>query len=101
MGGKSATKNSPASNMTLYMIPGMGHCSNGEGPNVFDMLTQLENWVEKSQSPGPVVATKYKTNGNPTSGVERTRPLCNYPQVAKYKGTGSIDDAVNFSCAAE
>ena len=95
MGGKSATKNSPASNMTLYMIPGMGHCSNGEGPNVFDMLTQLENWVEKSQSPGPVVATKYKTNGNPSSGVERTRPLCSYPQVAKYKGTGSIDDAAN------
>jgi len=97
LGGTAKTQDS----MRLYMVPGMGHCSNGEGPNTFDMLSALEQWVEKGQAPGAIVATKFKTNGNPASGIERTRPLCAYPQVAKYKGSGSIDDATNFSCATE
>jgi feruloyl esterase len=46
-----------------------------------------------------VIATKFTKNGDPSSGVARTRPLCPFPQVAKYKGSGSIDDAANFSCA--
>ena len=96
LGGTSKTGDS----MKLFMVPGMGHCSNGEGPNVFDMLGALEQWVEKGSAPQSVVATKFNKNGDPTSGVARTRPLCAYPQVAKYKGSGSIDEAANFSCAA-
>jgi feruloyl esterase len=53
------------------------------------MEAALENWVESGSAPGPVIASH---------GTERTRPLCPYPQVAKWNGTGSIDDAANFSC---
>ena len=77
----------------LYLVPGMHHCSGGPGPNEFDMLTALENWVEEGQSPGPITAT-HRENG----AVTRTRPLCPHPQVARYKGTGSVDDAANFTC---
>lgn len=77
----------------LYLVPGMHHCSGGPGPNQFDMLTVMENWVEKGQSPGPVTAA-HRTNGR----VDRTRPLCPHPQVARYSGSGSIDDAANFRC---
>lgn len=77
----------------LYLVPGMHHCSGGPGPNQFDMLTQLENWVEKSQAPASVIATHRTDNV-----VDRTRPLCPYPQVARYNGTGSINDAANFRC---
>ena len=77
----------------LFLVPGMHHCSGGPGPNEFDMLTPLENWVEKGQSPTSVVAS-HKTNGV----VDRTRPLCAHPQVATYKGTGDINDAANFVC---
>jgi len=77
----------------LYLVPGMHHCTGGPGPNDFDVLTALENWVEKGQSPGPITAS-HKTNGR----VDRTRPLCPHPQVAKYVGSGSIDEAANFRC---
>jgi len=77
----------------LYLVPGMHHCGGGPGPNQFDMLTALENWVEKGQSPGPITAT-HRENGVLT----RTRPLCPHPQVARYAGTGSVDDAANFRC---
>jgi feruloyl esterase len=77
----------------LYMVPGMLHCSGGPGPNNFDMLTELENWVEKKQPPERVIAT-HTTKGV----VDRTRPLCVYPKVARYSGRGSIDEAANFSC---
>ena len=79
----------------LYLVPGMHHCSGGPGPNEFDMLTELENWVEKGKAPSTVLAT-HRTDGK----VDRTRPLCPYPQIARYTGTGSIDDAVNFRCEA-
>jgi hypothetical protein len=62
-------------------------------PNSFDMLTALEQWVEKGQAPGQIVAS-HSTAGS----VDRTRPLCPYPQVASYTGTGSIDDAASFVC---
>jgi feruloyl esterase len=78
----------------LFMAPGYGHCGGGEGPNAFDMLAPLEEWVERGKAPEHVVAA-HRTGGQ----VDRTRPLCPYPQVAKYKGTGSIDDAANFVCA--
>jgi len=82
-----------SSSMRLFMVPGMGHCGGGEGPNTFDMMVPLEQWVEKGQPPTRIEAS-HSTNGI----VDRTRPLCPYPQVARYQGTGSIDDAANFSC---
>jgi len=96
----------------LYMVPGMAHCAGGPGPNVFGSLTQtpgaepknnlfvaLQQWVEKGIAPEEIIATKY-TDNQQAKGVERTRPLCPYPQVAKYKGTGSTDQAENFTCKA-
>lgn len=77
----------------LYLIPGMHHCSGGPGPNEFDILTPLEQWVEQGVPPGPIVAT-HRTAGQ----VDRTRPLCPHPQVATYSGTGSIDEAASFRC---
>ena len=74
----------------LFMVPGMGHCGGGEGPNRFDMVSALEQWVEQRKPPAQIIAADAK--------IARTRPLCPYPQVAKYKGTGSIDDAANFAC---
>lgn len=82
----------------LYLAPGMHHCAGGPGPNSFDMLTALERWVEHRDAPGPIVATKY-VNDVPAQGVQRTRPLCPYPSVARYDGSGSIDDAANFRCS--
>ena len=79
----------------LFMAPGMGHCGGGQGPNTADWLTALERWVEKGQAPDAIVAS-HSTNGV----VDRTRPLCRYPQVARYKGSGSTDEAANSVCAA-
>jgi len=79
----------------LYMVPGMHHCSGGPGPNAFDMLPVLEAWVERGVAPARVVASRI-VDGE----TERTRPLCPYPQVARYSGQGSIDEAANFSCVA-
>lgn len=77
----------------LFMAPGMGHCGGGEGPNTFDMLTALEDWVERGKAPDRIVAS-HAANG----AVDRTRPLCPYPQTAGYKGSGSTDEAANFVC---
>ena len=79
----------------LFMVPGMQHCTNGPGTARFDALTALEQWVEQNKAPEQIMAG-HVTNGQ----VDRTRPLCAYPQEAKYKGTGSTDDAANFVCAA-
>ncbi len=81
----------------LFMVPGMGHCSGGPGPNTFDALGALSKWVEKREAPDRIIATKY-TGDVATNPVERTRPLCPYPQEAIYKGTGSTNDAANFVC---
>jgi feruloyl esterase len=77
----------------LFMAPGMGHCRGGAGPNTFDALTALERWVEEGIAPDKIIAS-HVTGG----GVDRTRPLCPYPAVAWYTGSGSIDDAANFVC---
>ena len=90
-GGLNKTYN----DMRLFMIPGMNHCGGGEGPNTFDKLDVISAWVEKATAPSQIVASHSGADGK----VDRTRPLCPYPQVAKYKGTGSIDDAANFACA--
>lgn len=77
----------------LFMVPGMAHCGGGEGTSNFDMLSAVEQWVEAKKAPDQILASRVRDGK-----VDRTRPLCPYPQVAKYKGTGSIDDAANFSC---
>jgi feruloyl esterase len=79
----------------LFMVPGMGHCSGGEGPDSFDKIGLIEQWVEHGIAPTKIIAS-HQSAGK----VDRTRPLCPYPEVARYKGSGSIDDAMNFSCAA-
>jgi feruloyl esterase len=81
-------------NYRLFMAPGMGHCGGGEGPNTFDMMTALERWVEGGVAPNQITATITK----PTANLDRSRPLCPYPEVAVYKGSGSTDDATNFAC---
>jgi feruloyl esterase len=91
LGGVEKVKDS----IRLFMVPGMGHCSGGEGPNNFDMVSALEQWVEQGKTPERIVASRIR------NGVaDRTRPLCPYPQVAQYGGTGSADEAANFVCAA-
>ena len=84
-----------SSSVRLFVAPGMGHCGGGEGPNVFDKVGPLEQWVEQGKAPDKLIASHVVV-----SKVDRTRPLCPYPQIAKYKGTGSIDEAANFVCAA-
>ena len=94
----------------LYLVPGMVHCSDGPGANSFgegfsgppdaqrNISLALEQWVEKGTAPGAVTATKY-VNDEENSGVKMTRPLCPYPQVANYRGSGDTNDARNFVCA--
>jgi feruloyl esterase len=77
----------------LFMVPGMGHCSGGPGPNTFDAVRALDQWVEHGKAPEKIVAS-HIANGV----TDRTRPLCPYPQIAKWKGAGSIDEAANFVC---
>ncbi len=96
----------------LFMAPGMLHCSGGEGPGNFqgdsalapdadhDIDLALERWVEEGVAPARIIAARYKAGGDPRSGAVRTRPLCPYPQVARWSGTGSTDEASNFACTA-
>lgn len=77
----------------LFMIPGMAHCAGGVGPDRHDAMSALIDWVETGDAPDTMLASKVE-NGE----VVRTRPLCHYPEVARYSGQGSIDDAANFSC---
>jgi feruloyl esterase len=77
----------------LFMVPGMFHCRGGVGTDVFDAATPLLKWVESGSAPNQIAASRVVDNK-----VVRTRPLCTYPQVARYKGSGSIDDAANFTC---
>ena len=77
----------------LFMVPGMFHCGGGVGTSTFDTATQLVKWVESGAAPERIEASRV-VQGK----VVRTRPLCVYPQVARYKGSGSIDESANFSC---
>jgi hypothetical protein len=95
----------------LYLAPGMQHCSGGPGPHSFgedgqpvpddpehNVYMALEQWVERGTEPSRIVATKYTDDSDPAKGVRMTRPLCPYPQVAKYKGAGDTNDAASFVC---
>jgi feruloyl esterase len=77
----------------LFMVPGMFHCGGGVGTSQFDAATPLLKWVEEGGAPTRIEASRVVSGK-----VVRTRPLCVYPQVARYQGSGSIDDAANFSC---
>lgn len=79
----------------LFLAPGVGHCSGGEGTYQWDPLAELEKWVEQQSTPQRIVASRPLQGG-----AERTRPLCPYPQVARYTGSGSTDDAESFVCVA-
>jgi feruloyl esterase len=95
----------------LYMVPGMQHCGGGPGPVSFGLGSgakdaqhnveqALEQWVETGIAPSSIIATKYEDDGS-KKGVQMTRPLCPYPQMAKYKGEGNTNDAGNFVCVAD
>jgi len=77
----------------LFMVPGLAHCGGGVGPIAFDMQVALEQWVERGIAPDRVITTRV-VNGI----VDRSRPLCPYPQVSTYKGQGDTNDAANFAC---
>jgi hypothetical protein len=79
----------------LFMVPGMGHCAGGVATDRFDAVTALVDWVEKGKAPDSIRAARVVNDQE-----VRSRPLCAYPQVARYSGQGSIDAAANFSCAA-
>src|SRR5580700_2395510 len=91
----------------LFMVPGMGHCAGGNGPNVFgnrpgapvdadhDVVVALEQWVEKGVAPKQLIGTG-KAAGDPSKTL--TRPLCVYPQTAHYNGTGDTNQAASFTC---
>jgi len=85
-----------SSNVRLFLAPGMGHCGGGDGPNDFDKISALDRWVENSEAPQTMLASQ-RVKGK----VTRTRPLCAFPQTAVYKGSGSVDDAANFSCRGQ
>jgi feruloyl esterase len=91
LGGYAKT----GSSYRLFMAPGVNHCRGGDGPSNFDAVSVLEQWVESNKPPDRILASR-EVDGK----TVRTRPLCPYPQVAKYKGSGSTDDAANFVCSA-
>jgi feruloyl esterase len=80
----------------LFMVPGMGHCQGGSGPDQVNWMGALERWREGGKAPDRIEAARVVAGR-----VELTRPLCPYPQIAKYSGTGSTNDAQNFSCVAK
>ncbi len=89
----------------LFMAPGVNHCFGGVGPSFFNKVDALDQWVETGTPPSRIIATKYDNDlfaflGLPANPV-RTRPLCPWPQTAHYNGTGSTDDAANFTCKAD
>jgi len=95
----------------LFMVPGMGHCGGGPGPNQFgnsslspipadpqhNALLALQRWVEEGDAPQRIIATKF-VNDVQSQGVALTRPLCMFPRIARYKGAGSTTDASSFEC---
>jgi feruloyl esterase len=80
--------------MRLFLMPGVGHCSGGVGPDRADFITAMEQWRESGKAPNQIVASRTR-NGQ----VDMTRPLCSYPQIAKWNRAGSTDDAKNFVCS--
>jgi feruloyl esterase len=82
--------------LRVFMVPGMGHCQGGAGPDQVNWMAPLERWREAGKAPERIDAARVAGNR-----IEMTRPLCPYPQVAHYSGTGSTNDAANFVCKAK
>ncbi len=78
----------------------LGCARYGDGPFDFDSIAVLEQWVEQGKAPDRIVAAHFPPGAH-AAKPDRTRPLCPYPQVAKYEGYGSTDDASNFVCTNE
>ncbi len=81
-----------ANSVKLFLAPGVLHCGGGPGPDQFDTLSAIENWVELGQAPTSLLATK--------ANEKISRPLCAYPQVARYRGQGDPLEAQNFQCVS-
>ena len=92
---KATGESSRGTSIELYMEPGVNHCRGGEGPDTFDPVSALDGWVQTGRPIRIVVSHESD------AAVDRTRPLCPYPQIAKYIGRGSLDEAANFRCVAE
>jgi feruloyl esterase len=90
---KTVGNGSAGESIALFMVPGMNHCAGGPGTDNFDKMKVMEEWVEKGTEPKKIIAS-HLTDGV----VDKTRPLCPYPKVAKYNGSGDMNDAANFSC---
>jgi feruloyl esterase len=98
----------------LFMAPGVTHCGGGPGANVFngpdnlggpedsdhDVFLALRQWVEEGMAPKRIIGTKY-VGDNPANGIAFTRPMCPYPQLAQYRGSGATTDAANFVCVGD
>jgi feruloyl esterase len=97
--GRVAALEQTQSYARLFMAPGLFHCSGGPGPNVFDALTPLVAWVEAGVAPETIVAAKFGNTTPPT--VQMTRPLCVYPKIAKYNGSGNPNVATSFTCVTD
>jgi hypothetical protein len=93
----------------LYVVPDMGHCGGGPVPEFgvrlrpgadpqSSMMAALERWVERGEAPNAIVASKYRIDDDPASGIVRTRPLCAYPSEARWNGQGSAEQASNYVC---
>ena len=93
-GDRDASLAETAEFFRLFLVPGMGHCRGGPGPDQFDALSALEAWVEQDAPPERIKASQVQDGQ-----VVRTRPLCPYPQVASWTGQGSTDVATSFICA--
>jgi len=94
--GRSANAGPVIDFYRLFMVPGMGHCGGGAGPNTFDAFSALEAWVEKGVAPEQIIGRGTFAG----DGARMTWPLCAYPKIARYKGTGDPKDAANFQCVA-
>jgi feruloyl esterase len=90
--GKAGVSNS----IRLFMVPGMGHCQGGDGTSTFNMMDAVSTWVEQGKPPDRIEASRVRAGK-----TDRTRPLCPYPQVAVYNGSGSTDESANFSCRVQ
>jgi feruloyl esterase len=77
-------------------VPGMGHCGGDVSLDSLAALTALEQWVEEGRRPRGLISEQRHNDR-----IVRTRPLCAYPEVARYSGTGNSDDAGNFTCRAD
>ncbi len=93
---KAVGKEKAANSIALFLAPGVNHCQGGPGTDTFDKVKAMDEWVAQGKKPAQIIAS-HLTNGQ----IDKTRPLCPFGQVAKYKGTGSTNDASNFSCVAE